>query len=72
MSYGVAMSEWGPVEPPCWYSGDHHWRGGSCSVCGERLRCGCGRFVRVEQMDAHFDSDCPMVARVVSDQGGTE
>lgn len=32
----------------------HYWHGGSvCSLCGERLRCGCGRFVREDALDAH-------------------
>jgi hypothetical protein len=37
-----------PNNPDC-YFGDHSWRGGICSGCGERLRCYCGAFA--------YDSD---------------
>ena len=46
-------------DPPCWYSHDHRWLGSSiCTACGERLRCGCGQFVREDSFDEHFKR-CP-------------
>ena len=45
-------------DPPCDYSGDHHWPrdgGGVCTSCGYRLTCDlCGQFVRVDGIDAHY------------------
>lgn len=38
----------------------HYWRGGSCTRCGEQLRCACGRFVTIEGLDEHLESACPL------------
>lgn len=46
-------------EPPCSITGDHFWHGGVCSSCGERLRCACGQFVKVEELDFHIGMTCP-------------
>jgi hypothetical protein len=35
--------------------GDHLWRGGGvCVLCGARLRCYCGAFVREDNIDKHL------------------
>jgi hypothetical protein len=40
----------------------HFWHGtGTCSRCGERLRCCCGRFVAEGDIDRHLRDDCPTV-----------
>jgi len=39
----------------------HYWSGGACTRCGERLRCGaCQRFVTIEKISNHIDSECPI------------
>ena len=38
----------------------HLWRGGLCIRCYEQYRCWCGRFMKIEDMDAHFPH-CPWV-----------
>lgn len=43
----------------------HYWRGGICIHCGDRLRCGCGRFVTTEGFDKHLKSDCPLARRIL-------
>ena len=44
------------MNPDCYY-GDHEWRGTSaCVHCGERLRCGCGCYVREDNLDAHLET----------------
>lgn len=55
---------WMTGDPPCWFSGDHYWRGGRCTACGERFRCYCGRFIKVEDIDAHVEAGCPTVERL--------
>ncbi len=56
------MSGWGTGEPPCYVTNDHYWSGGICTSCGERLRCLCGRFIRVDDLDAHIDrGECRVV-----------
>lgn len=47
-------------DPPCSFSGDHHWDGGTCLSCGARLRCGCGQFW---DGDAEHFFRCPVVLR---------
>lgn len=38
----------------------HYWHGLSiCSLCGARLRCACGAYVREDNLDAHLDR-CPV------------
>jgi hypothetical protein len=46
---------WMTGDAPCWASNDHYWSGGVCTACGARLRCMCGRFIKVEDLDAHFN-----------------
>lgn len=42
------------MTPECYY-GDHSWRGGgTCVLCGARLRCYCGAFVREDGIDEHL------------------
>lgn len=43
---------------------EHFWRGGRCTACGERFRCYCGRFVKVEDIDAHVQAGCPAFERL--------
>ena len=45
--------------PDC-YFGDHDWRGGACVACGKRLRCSCGQFLSVDNIDAHT-LRCPWI-----------
>lgn len=41
-------------DPPCSVTGDHYWKGGCCSQCGERLRClYCHRFATIEALEDH-------------------
>lgn len=36
-----------------------YWGGSSvCSVCGDRLRCVCGAYVREDNLDKHIDNSC--------------
>ena len=44
----------------------HYWHGSSvCSLCGERLRCECGRFVREDSLEAHVIV-CEVLNRLVA------
>lgn len=53
----------------CAYEG-HDWRGGVCAACGERLRCVCGRFVKVDDIREHINGgDCPFIAALEADRG---
>jgi len=38
-----------------------YWDGGVCTRCGARLRCGCGRFVTIEKLEKHLETDCPLL-----------
>lgn len=39
--------------------GDHLWRGTStCVLCGERLRCACGCFIREDNITEHVFEKC--------------
>lgn len=51
----------------------HYWRGGACSRCYERLRCGaCGRFVTIDDLSRHIDQDCPVTWDVLEDSPAAE
>ena len=72
--YGFNMAD-----ADCHY-GDHHWaergNGATCTNCHERFRCACGRFMRIDQLDAHIESgQCPTYnkyADVHEEDGGEE
>lgn len=49
---------------PCYVTNDHYWHGGSCSECGKQLRCICGRFIKVDDLDTHMRNACPTIARM--------
>jgi hypothetical protein len=44
-----------------------HWNGGSCSRCGNQLRCMCGRFVTIDALDKHINEQCPVTRGVLED-----
>lgn len=50
--------------PECVATGDHYWLGSTCAACGRRLRCDCGVYIRVENMNDHFNR-CKVVQRAV-------
>ena len=39
----------------CQMEGCNYRDGGVCVNCGDRLRCVCGQFISVRNMDDHFD-----------------
>lgn len=56
------------MNPDCHY-GDHTWNGTSqCVRCGQRLRCGCGVYVREDNMDGHVQR-CPRFERLARKEG---
>lgn len=58
----------GGTEAPCSYSGDHRYGdGGICANCGERLRCLCGRFLRVDQLVEH-EKVCPVIEDMAEEE----
>ena len=49
----------------------HAWgHGGTCHRCGAQLRCLCGRFVRIDGIEAHIDSGCPSVLTASGETDG--
>lgn len=57
------------ADADCYY-GDHYWVGGQCSNCYEQLRCYCGRFVKVGDLDRHLRENCPTAARWATEDDG--
>ena len=52
------------TDPDCHY-GDHLWMGtGACVRCGVQLRCGCGAFVREDDLDRHIRESCRLAAEI--------
>jgi hypothetical protein len=55
------------IDPSCQY-GDHTWRGGSiCVLCGKRLHCACGQFIREDSIERHLKV-CPSEEAVRRDE----
>ena len=51
--------EWLPETALCQMEGHDYGFGGSCRRCGARLRCSCGRFIRVDTCE-----QCPCLNSV--------
>jgi hypothetical protein len=49
------------------YFGDHDWRGSSQCRCGARLRCGCGVYVREDNLVEHLAYSCRWVTKELAD-----
>ncbi len=57
------LPDWCQGAVACQYEGHEYGDGGACVRCGERLRCVCGQFFRVDGFEEHIPR-CPTALRL--------
>lgn len=62
---------WGEIRMNEGCLSGHYWAGTSvCSLCGERLRCPCGAYVREDNLEKHLSS-CKRIEQLAPKQEET-